>query len=115
MAGYGTDEGFELWLEENGYTLPASAPTPAVLRNRGAGYTDGVYRARFSGLPTGGFDQERARPRTAAYAYCQPIVPDAAIKASYAGAYAGAVTPGSLSLVYTPAPPRACWRRSWCQ
>lgn len=102
MAGYGTDEGFTAWLAENGYTLPATAPTPAVLRNRGAGYIDGVYGARFSGIPTGGFAQERAWPRTGAYAYGQPIgdsiIPDAVIKASYAAAWQEASSPGSLSV-----------------
>jgi hypothetical protein len=73
MAGYGTDAGFTAWASENGYTLPAEAPSVEVLRNRGAGYIDGVYGARFSGIPTGGFEQERAWPRTGAYAYGQPI------------------------------------------
>jgi hypothetical protein len=106
MSGYGDDEGFTAWLAENGYTHPASAPTPGVLRNRGSGYIDGVYGARFSGIPTGGFAQERAWPRTGAYAYCQPIgdniIPDAVIKASYAAAWQEASSPGSLSVSVTP-------------
>lgn len=101
MAGYGDDAGFTAWLTENGYTLPVGAPTATVLRNRGAGYIDGVYGSRFSGIPTGGFAQERAWPRTGAYAYGQPIgdsiVPDAVIKASYAAAWQEASAPGSLS------------------
>lgn len=103
MAGYGTDQAFTDWLTENGYSLPAGAPAPAVLRNRGAGYIDGVYGARFSGIPTGGFAQERAWPRTGAYAYGQPIgdsiIPDAVIKASYAAAWQEASSPGSLFAV----------------
>lgn len=103
MAGYGDDSGFNTWLTENGYTLSVGAPTAAVLRNRGAGYIDGVYGARFSGIPTGGFAQERAWPRTGAYAYGQPIgdsiIPDAVIKASYAAAWQEASSPGSLSVV----------------
>lgn len=67
MAGYGDDAGFEAWLTENGYTLPGGAPSGEVLRNRGAGYIDGVYGARFSGIPTGGLAQERAWPRAGAY------------------------------------------------
>src|SRR3954469_25844507 len=101
MAGYGDDNGFTTWLTDNGYTLPVDAPAAAVLRNRGAAYIDGVYGARFSGIPTGGFAQERAWPRTGAYAYGQPIgdsiIPDAVIKASYAAAWQEASLPGSLS------------------
>jgi hypothetical protein len=101
MAGYGDDAGFATWLTENGYALPVGAPTLAVLRNRGAGYIDGVYGARFTGIPTDGFAQERAWPRTGAYAYGQPIgdsiIPDAVIKASYAAAWQEASSPGSLS------------------
>ena len=101
MAGYGDDSGFNTWLTENGYTLPMGAPSAEVLRNRGAGYIDGVYGARFSGIPTGGFAQERAWPRTGAYAHGLPIgdsiTPDAVIKASYAAAWQEASSPGSLS------------------
>lgn len=105
MAGYGDDAGFEAWLTENGYTLPGGAPSGEVLRNRGAGYIDGVYGARFSGIPTGGLAQERAWPRTGAYAYGQPIgdtvIPDAVVKASYAAAWQDASSPGSLSVAVT--------------
>ncbi len=87
MAGYGDDAGFSAWLVDNGYTLPAEAPEPAVLRNRGANVIDSLYGSRFVGEPTGGFAQERAWPRTGAYALGQAIpddlVPDAVIKASY--------------------------------
>lgn len=106
MAGYGDDDGLAAWLADHGYTLPDTAPAPAVLRNRGAGYVDGVYGARFSGIPTGGFAQERSWPRTGAYAYGQPIgdsiIPDAVIKASYAAAWQEASSPGSLSIAITP-------------
>lgn len=101
MAGYGDDAGFTTWATENGYTLPAGAPAIAVLRNRGAGYIDGVYGGRFSGIPTGGFAQPRSWPRTGAYAYGQPIgdsiIPDAVIKASYAAAWFEANNAGALS------------------
>src|SRR5690606_23617861 len=63
----------------------------------------GAYGSRFSGIPTGGFAQERQWPRTGAYAYGQPIpddvIPDAVIKASYAAAWQEASEPGSLSVV----------------
>lgn len=101
MAGYGTDAGFSAWLADNGYILPAGAPDAGVLRNRGAGYIDGVYGARFSGIPTAGFAQERAWPRTGAYAFGQPIgdsvIPDAVIRASYAAAWFEANNSGALS------------------
>lgn len=106
MAGYGSDEAFTDWLDANGYTLPDGAPTEAILRERGSVYIDGTYGPRFSGSPTGGFAQERAWPRTGAEAYGTAIgdsvIPDAVIKASYAAAYAEAVTPGSLATSYTP-------------
>lgn len=101
MAGYGTDELFEAWLEANGYSLPDGAPTPAVLRQRGSTYIDGLYGPRFSGSPTGGFAQERAWPRIGACAYgsaiSDSVIPDAVVQASYHAAYAEATSPGSLS------------------
>lgn len=105
MAGYGTDDGFNSWLSENGFTLPDNPPAVAVLRERGSNYIDGTYGARFSGVPTGGFAQERAWPRTGACAYGQSIgdnvIPDAVVKASYVAALADAKAPGSLSVTYT--------------
>jgi hypothetical protein len=106
MAGYGTDDGFNRWLSANGFALPDNPPSIAVLRERGSNYIDGTYGARFSGIPTGGFSQERAWPRTGACAYGQPIgddvIPDAVVKASYVAALADAKAPGSLSVTYTP-------------
>ncbi len=103
MAGYGDDSGFTAFLTANGYTLPVGAPTPAVLRQRGSAYIDGLHGLRFSGVPTGGFAQERAWPRTGAEAYGVAIdpavVPVAVIQASYTAAYQEAVKPGSLSVV----------------
>jgi hypothetical protein len=101
MSGYGTDEGFGLWLEANGYYLPVGAPSAAVLRARGSAYIDATYGARFSGVPTEGFAQEMAWPRTGAYAFGQPIgdsiIPAAVVKASYVAAWQEATSPGSLS------------------
>lgn len=102
MAGYGDDAGFADWLADNGYTLPVTAPAPAVLRNRGSSYVDGTYESRLPGYRTGGLAQERAWPRVGAYAFGQPIgdsiIPDAVIKASYAAAWQEASSPGSLSV-----------------
>lgn len=102
---YGTDQGFTDWLAINGLTLPLTAPTPAILRQRGSQYVDGVYGSRFWGVPTGGFAQERAWPRTGAKAYGQAIpddvIPVAIEQAAYAAAHQDAIKPGSLSISAT--------------
>jgi len=101
--GYGDDTEFNAWLSARGYSLPASPPTAAQLRQIGSDYIDGTYGNRFTGYPTGGFAQERAWPRTNGITTnCQPIpadvIPLAVINASYAAAYQEAVAPGSLSV-----------------
>lgn len=102
MAGYGTDDLFAAWAAENGHVLPTDAPVPAILRQRASDYIDGLYGARFKGLPTGGFEQERAWPRTGAVAHRQAIpadaIPDAVIRATYAAALYEAQNPGGLSV-----------------
>lgn len=106
MAGYGDDTAFAAWMAANGYALPVGAPTAAVLRQRGSTYIDGLYGPRFGGVPTGGFVQERAWPRTGACAYGSSIddavIPEAVVQASFFAAYAEAVSLGSLSATYTP-------------
>ena len=101
MAGYGDDAGFEAWLIDNGHAVPEGVVPVAALRQRGSAYIDGLYGPRFSGLPTGGFTQERAWPRTGATAHGQSIpdtlVPAAIIQASYAAALHEATSPGALS------------------
>lgn len=107
MAGYGTDQGLTDWLAANGYTLPESAPTPAILRQRGSSYVDGVYEGRLPGYRTGGLDQERAWPRTGATFNRQPIpsdtIPNQWIEASYAAAYYEGLNPGGLLIIVTAA------------
>ena len=102
MAGYGDDAKFNAWMASNGYSLPDGGFAVAVLRQRGSAYIDGLYGSRFSGQPTGGFEQERAWPRVGACAHGQPIpsdvVPVAIEHASYHAAYQEAVSPGSLSV-----------------
>ena len=102
MAGYGDDAGFTTWLAENGYTLPADAPAPAVLRQRGSVYIDGLYGTRFTGEKTGGWAQERAWPRTGAYAggsaIPDDVVPLPIIHAAYEAAVVEALNPGSLTV-----------------
>ena len=99
MAGYGDDTGFAAYLAAAGLTLPPTAPMPAVLRQRGSDYLDATYAARLQcSAPTGGFDQERAWPRTGHLiyggAFDPAAIPAAWVKASYRAAYREAVTPG---------------------
>jgi hypothetical protein len=99
---FGADAGFTAYLVANGLTLPAGAPAPAVLRQRGSAYINGLYGPDFSGVPTDGFAQEDSWPRVGAEAYGQAIpsdmIPVAVINASYAAGYQEAVSPGSLSI-----------------
>jgi hypothetical protein len=103
MAGYGTDEDFSAWLSENGYAMPDGAPALAVLRQRGSIYVDGLYGMRFVGEKSGGWEQERAWPRTGAYAGGSAIpgdvVPLPIIHASYEAALQEAREPESLSII----------------
>lgn len=110
MAGYGSDQGLTDWLTANGLTLPETAPTSAVLRERGAAYIDGLYGSqfsdrRFSGVPTGGFAQERAWPRTGASAYGvsidEDVIPVAVEQASYSAAWYEGNNPGKLAVAAT--------------
>lgn len=91
MAGYGDDSGFAEWLAANGYSLPDSAPSPAVLRQRGSVEIDALYGSRFVGQPTDGVAQERAWPRTGAVVFgsavASDVVPSAVVTASYHAAY----------------------------
>lgn len=107
MAGYGDDSAFTAWLAANGYELPEAAPTPAILRQRGAAYVDGLYGPRARGVPAGGYAQERAWPRTGATAYGSAIpddiIPDAWVQASYHAALYEAENPGGLAVVATGA------------
>ncbi len=99
MAGYGTDTGFNAWLAASGLTLPDTAPETAVLRQIGSDYVDGAYEAALQcSHRTGGFEQERAWPRTGHRVNGQPVpndlIPLAWVNASYRAAYLEAVTPG---------------------
>ncbi len=102
MAGYGDDGGFSTWLADNGYTLPADAPAPAVLRNRGSQYIDAVYGSRFLGSVVDA-TQERQWPREGAIVNGKllpsDVVPVAVINASYQAAWQEANNPGSLTVV----------------
>ena len=100
---YGSDSDFNAWMASMGYTLPSGSLAPAVLRFRGSMYIDGTYGNRFTGHPTGGFDQENFFPVTDGITTaCVPIPPDVVprgvVLASYFAAYQEAVAPGSLSV-----------------
>jgi hypothetical protein len=100
MAGYGTDEGFAAFLTDNGYTLPDDAPAPAVLRQRGSNYLDAAYEPMlYCSVRAGGFDQERAWPRTGHLVGGISVdgVPLAWINASYRAAWLEASQPGWAS------------------
>lgn len=104
MAGYGTDEAFQTWATDNGYTVPAG--TVAAARLRGSVYIDGAYGSRFPGRPTGGVDQEREWPRTGAtdrYGNALPSdeVPLRIEHAAYHAALIELQTPGFFSKTYT--------------
>jgi hypothetical protein len=98
---YGTDQGFTDWLAVQGYTLPETAPSPAVLRARGSAYVDG-YEQFWTGQRTGGVMQELGWPRTGATMNCVTAIPDdaippAVVNASYRAAWLEAETPGILA------------------
>lgn len=104
MAGYGDDTGFASWLIDNGYVLPGTAPSPAVLRNRGSQYIDAVYGSRFLGSVVDAL-QERQWPRERAIVNGKllpsDVVPPAVINASYQAAYQEGVKQGSLTAIGT--------------
>lgn len=95
MAGYGTDDGFATWLAASGLVLPDGAPAAAVLRQVGSDYVDAAYEHRLGcSRRTGGYDQERAWPRTGHRDVPPDLIPLAWVNASYRAAYLNAVTPG---------------------
>lgn len=48
----GSDTGFQDWMALRGHTLPAGAPTPAILRQRATDYIEAVYGPRLIGDQT---------------------------------------------------------------
>lgn len=108
MAGYGSDERFEQWMADNGYSTPSDEDlTVAQLRQRGSAYIDALYEPKFPGVRAGGLAQERAWPRIGACAHGQEIGPDviplAVEHASYHAALHESVNPGSLAFATTAA------------
>lgn len=107
MAGYGENAGFTAYAEAAGYVVPdgATAPQITAARQRGSMVID-RYEKHFSGRRTGGWQQERAWPRTGATTYYgeaipDDVIPEAIINASYEAAFLELTNPGSLSPVVT--------------
>jgi hypothetical protein len=107
MAGYGDNAGFTAYAEAAGYVVPdgTTAPQITAARQRGSMVID-RYEKHFSGRRTGGWQQERAWPRTGATTYYGETIPDdvipaAIINASYEAAFLELTNPGSLSPVVT--------------
>lgn len=112
MAGYGDDAAYEAWLTENGYTVPETAPSSTVQRQRASVYIDATYEGRFPGERTSA-SQERAWPRTGATIFGADVgasaVPQQVIDAAYMAAYLDAN--GQLSLSNTVDPNRRVKRQ----
>lgn len=107
MASYGDDAGLTAWLAEQGYALPGTAPSLAVLRARGSAYVDG-YEQFWTGYRTDGALQELGWPRTGASLNCKiavpsDLIPPAVINAAYRAAWLEGETPGILAGA-TPSP-----------
>jgi hypothetical protein len=105
MTPYGSEAGFTSYAEAAGYDLPEGDIGAALVR--GSLYIDGTYGDRFPGYPTGGSEQDRAWPRTAAadrYGLALPAdsVPARVEHAAYEAALIELRAPGSLSRLYTP-------------
>ena len=107
MAGYGSNVGFNTYVESAGYVVPAGATDAqiAAARQRGSLVID-RYEPKFSGSRTGGFAQERSWPRTGATTYYGEVIPPDAVpaaieNASYEAAFLELTNPGSLSPVVT--------------
>lgn len=99
MNAYGSDDEFTAWLTAQGLTLPAGAPTPAVLRQIGSDYVDNAYGYMlFCSSRAGGYMQELAWPRVGHYLNGQELphdfIPPAWVNAAYRAGYLQATNPG---------------------
>lgn len=99
---YGTDAGFQAWLDANGYVLPEGSPSLAVLRARGSMYVDATYEGLWTGERFDGVLQEDGWPRVNARLNCiKPIASDAipvsVVNAAYRAGWLEANTPGTLN------------------
>ncbi|MDR6632349.1 hypothetical protein J2X72_001133 [Phyllobacterium sp. 1468] len=107
MAAYGTKEAFVQYATDHGYAIPQGATDAQIeaAMLRGSLVID-RYEPKFSGARTGGYNQDRAWPRTGAVTYYGQAIPSDAIPqpiidASYEASFLELITPGSLSPVVT--------------
>lgn len=90
---YGSEAGFQGWLDLNGYSLDAGAPSILALLHRGTSYIDATYGGHFTGVPADETQPEQW-PRSGATAYgraiADEVVPQSVVTATYTAAYAEA-------------------------
>lgn len=108
MAGYGDNAALDAYLTEVGYVLPEGTTDAQKTagRQRGSLYID-RFEPQFTGSRTGGYQQDRAWPRTTATTYYGEVidsvtVPTPVVNASFEAAYLEIVEPGSLAPIFTP-------------
>lgn len=108
---YGSIQGFVDYHEARGRTVHANWHDEFIAAALlvASEWIDSVYGKLFTGYPTGGYNQERQWPRTAAWAYINPIynfptnaIPKEVEYATYEAAWQQANSPESLSVNYTP-------------
>lgn len=97
MSAYGDNDSFKAWVDAQGLALPDDANLSA-LRLVGSNYVDAAYEYRLScSHRAGGFEQERAWPRSGHRVNGQLVpdnlVPLAWVNASYRAAYLQAMNP----------------------
>ena len=107
MAGYGTNAAAQAYWDAAGYVVPdgTTDAQKTAARQRGSLAIDRI-EPQLGGSRTGGFQQERAAPRTGwstrwGEAIPSDIVPEAFVNASYELAWIELTEPGSLSPVVT--------------
>jgi hypothetical protein len=102
MDYYGTEEGFEAWLEATGTDVPSGDALPALLRASLA--LDAMYGWRFVGTRAT-YTQDREWPRVDANwpdGTAVSGVPPQVEYANYELAYQEMLNPGVLSPIVTP-------------
>lgn len=108
MDSYGTVQGFEGFMADEGLSVPTGAGSPSsqVLLRRGSAYLDATYSARLQGAPTGGIDQDLAFPRIDVRPHfgsvvgdtiASDVIPKAVVRATYYAAWYEGNNPGSLA------------------
>lgn len=109
---YGTAEGFVEYHENRGREIPGTWDDDTVdaALLSASEWVDSIYGPSFIGYKTGGFEQEREWPRTAAtvwsatppYTFPTSEIPERVVNAVYEAAWRHASSPGSLMVDYTP-------------